>query len=119
MRSKHGQATRIALNSDQERDHGVLWIKDNGCGFTESTAKRAKGMGLRTIRYRAGMSRPISKLKSVLNQGIPPLLAPSREFVKQRRAKSAKPKAIGKLRILIIDDHVNGSGRRGRNHHRT
>jgi DNA-binding NarL/FixJ family response regulator len=26
--------------------------------------------------------------------------------VKARRAKSAKPKAIGKLRILIIDDHV-------------
>jgi signal transduction histidine kinase len=66
---KHGQATRIALTLDQIRDQGVLRIKDNGCGFTEATAKNAKGMGLRTIRYRAGMIPAYLQLRSVLNQG--------------------------------------------------
>ena len=66
---KHGQASRITVTLDQARDTGILKIKDNGRGFTAAIVHHAQGMGLRTIRYRAGMIPAYLQLKSVPNRG--------------------------------------------------
>ena len=66
---KHGQATKISVTLDQAGDRGILQIKDNGCGFTRVDANDAQGMGLRTIRYRAGMIPAYVQIKSIPNRG--------------------------------------------------
>jgi signal transduction histidine kinase len=50
-------------------DEAILRIKDNGCGFSQATANEAQGMGLRTIRYRAGMVPAYLQIESRLNRG--------------------------------------------------
>jgi PAS domain S-box-containing protein len=66
---KHGQATKIKVTLDQMGDEAILRIKDNGCGFSQATANEAQGMGLRTIRYRAGMVPAYLQIESRLNRG--------------------------------------------------
>lgn len=66
---KHGQATRIKVTLDQTGDEAILTIKDNGCGFSQANAHDAQGMGLRTIRYRAGMIPAYLQIESRLNRG--------------------------------------------------
>jgi two-component system, LuxR family, sensor kinase FixL len=51
---RHGRADEIAILLDAEADEAVLSITDNGSGFAEPE-KNHDGMGLRIMKYRAGM----------------------------------------------------------------
>src|SRR5215468_7661628 len=51
---KHGKAKDITIELDCEPDRISLRVRDNGVGFSRGAAKN-KGMGLRIMRYRAGM----------------------------------------------------------------
>jgi PAS domain S-box-containing protein len=66
---KHGQATRIRVSLERAGDEAILRITDNGRGFSQVTANKAQGMGLRTIRYRAGMIGAYLQIESRLNRG--------------------------------------------------
>lgn len=53
---KHGHARRIEIRLAREGDgRGVLTIDDDGVGFKAEEASRSNGMGLRGMRYRAGL----------------------------------------------------------------
>ena len=49
--ARHGQAKKIAVTLLVEGDNGILKISDDGQGIPP--IKEAKGLGLRTMRYRA------------------------------------------------------------------
>jgi signal transduction histidine kinase len=51
---KHGKATDVMMELDCEPGRISLRVSDNGVGFSREAAKN-KGMGLRIMRYRAGM----------------------------------------------------------------
>jgi two-component system sensor kinase FixL len=51
---KHGKAKEVTLELDFEPERVSLSVRDNGMGFSREAAKN-KGMGLRIMRYRAGM----------------------------------------------------------------
>ena len=51
---KHGKAKDVTIELDCEPDRVTLSVKDNGVGFSREAANN-KGMGLRIMRYRAGM----------------------------------------------------------------
>ena len=48
---RHGNADRITIRLEQSRDDLILTIQDDGVGF--DPAQMEKGLGLRTMRYRA------------------------------------------------------------------
>lgn len=55
---RHGQATSLAISLDRAGDRLALGIRDNGSGFQNSHDKgtdKNAGMGLRIMRYRAGL----------------------------------------------------------------
>jgi two-component system sensor kinase FixL len=49
---KHGRAKRIEINLEAKGSHQVLSVKDNGVGLPQKL-RRAKGVGLRIMQYRA------------------------------------------------------------------
>ena len=49
---KHGRATGIVLRLTTDGQHLILSIADNGIGFPAQTVE-TKGMGMRTMKYRA------------------------------------------------------------------
>jgi len=49
---KHGKASSIDIEFSTSREHLLLRIKDNGCGFPE-TPKKNNGMGIRIMHFRA------------------------------------------------------------------
>src|SRR5215470_15644393 len=51
---KHGKAKDVTIELDCEPARISLRVRDNGVGFSRGAAKN-KGMGLRIMRYRAGM----------------------------------------------------------------
>src|SRR5580765_1147188 len=51
---KHGKAKGVTLELDFEPERVSLSVRDSGMGFSREAAKN-KGMGLRIMRYRAGM----------------------------------------------------------------
>jgi signal transduction histidine kinase len=51
---KHGQAKRIAIRLTQNRRQITLVVTDNGLGLAAGQ-KQNIGMGLRIMRYRAGL----------------------------------------------------------------
>jgi len=51
---KHGRAKRIVITLREAGERFVLSIKDDGVGLAKAAAP-GKGMGLRIMRYRAGM----------------------------------------------------------------
>jgi len=51
---RHGTATDVAISIDLDETEAILFIRDNGSGFTEAV-KNPHGMGLRIMKYRAGM----------------------------------------------------------------
>jgi signal transduction histidine kinase len=51
---RHGRADEIAISLQTEAGEAVLSVTDNGLGFTEPKKER-RGMGLRIMKYRAGM----------------------------------------------------------------
>lgn len=50
---KHGNPTEIEVHCWRERNRGFLAVRDNGTGV-EPDALRNRGLGLRSMRYRAG-----------------------------------------------------------------
>jgi PAS domain S-box-containing protein len=58
---KHGKATRVIIRVGYEAERLSLHVMDNGCGIPK-VLPRGDGMGLRIMRYRAGM---ISGLLSI------------------------------------------------------
>lgn len=51
---KHGKATSIEVELFSDNQHLLLRIKDNGCGFSE-TSHQSDGMGIRIMHFRAQM----------------------------------------------------------------
>jgi PAS domain S-box-containing protein len=51
---KHGKATRVWIGLNGRQRRVTLWIRDNGAGFRADSEKKG-GMGLRIMKYRAGM----------------------------------------------------------------
>ncbi|HWW01837.1 MAG TPA: PAS domain S-box protein [Candidatus Acidoferrum sp.] len=51
---KHGKASRVLIRLESSPARTILRVTDDGRGFPEP-APRSKGMGLRIMRYRAGM----------------------------------------------------------------
>jgi hypothetical protein len=52
---KHGQASRITLELIAGPKRATLRVKDNGAGFSGNAPEPGAGMGLRIMRYRAGI----------------------------------------------------------------
>ncbi|MGA2245949.1 MAG: PAS domain S-box protein [Verrucomicrobiota bacterium] len=52
---KHGKATRISIHLKSDPGRVYLGISDNGSGFAPEQVSSANGMGLRIMRFRAGM----------------------------------------------------------------
>ena len=52
---KHGKATEISIHLKSDPGWIYLGISDNGRGFAPKENGSSKGMGLRTMRFRAGM----------------------------------------------------------------
>jgi PAS domain S-box-containing protein len=51
----HGQATKISIHLKSDPGRIYLGVSDNGHGFAPETAAAAGGMGLRIMKFRAGM----------------------------------------------------------------
>jgi two-component system, LuxR family, sensor kinase FixL len=51
---KHGKARQIVIEVRSENDRAILTVADDGVGFPKETQKHP-GMGLRIMKYRAGM----------------------------------------------------------------
>ncbi|HEX9046495.1 MAG TPA: sensor histidine kinase, partial [Verrucomicrobiae bacterium] len=52
---KHGKATEITIHLKADPGWIYLGISDNGIGFSLGAAAKSEGMGLRIMKYRAGM----------------------------------------------------------------
>jgi signal transduction histidine kinase len=51
---RHARARRIRITMEKERDDILLMIEDDGMGLSDDLPAN-QGMGLQTMRYRAGM----------------------------------------------------------------
>lgn len=52
---KHGKATEISLHLKADPGWIYLGVRDNGIGFSLEPTAKSKGMGLRIMKFRAGM----------------------------------------------------------------
>ena len=52
---KHGKASEIAIHLKSDPGRIYLGVSDNGCGFAPEQPTASNGMGLRIMKYRAGM----------------------------------------------------------------
>lgn len=67
---KHARPSRIVVSLKKCDARIQLAVEDNGKGFSPDASKHAaRGMGLRTIAYRAGMINADLKVDSVLGKG--------------------------------------------------
>jgi two-component system CheB/CheR fusion protein len=60
---RHGRAEEVTITLEARGNEAVLSIVDNGVGFPEET-EPGQGMGLRTMKYRAGMIGGILEVRS-------------------------------------------------------
>lgn len=65
--ARHGQAKKISITLMVEGDKGILKISDDGQGI--SSTKESKGMGLRTMRYRAAEMQGALRIDSQPGSG--------------------------------------------------
>lgn len=65
---KHGQPRRIVISLSQKRNRLVLEVLDDGRGFIVDRLA-AEGLGLRVMRYRAGLFGGELQVKSALGKG--------------------------------------------------
>jgi PAS domain S-box-containing protein len=65
---KHGKATAVIITLGRENERLRLVVEDNGAGF-DSTLKGRQGMGIRIMRYRAGVIGASLDLQSQPNHG--------------------------------------------------
>ncbi|MCB1068726.1 MAG: PAS domain S-box protein [Verrucomicrobia bacterium] len=52
---KHAGATSLSIRLFPDRGNLILSVEDNGCGISEPGGTEHPGMGLRIMKYRAGM----------------------------------------------------------------
>ena len=76
---KHGMADWIELSLSEDDEHIYLSIKDKGRGATEGFEEK-KGIGLRIMRYRAGIIGGSVALKSAKN-GFEVFVSIKKEFL--------------------------------------
>ena len=65
---KHGKADRITISLGVDEGMATLRIVDNGGGFPAS-AEGGPGMGLRSMRYRAGTIGAALEIETALPRG--------------------------------------------------
>ena len=65
---RHGQARHIWIQLAERKDGLLLRVRDDGTGLPKDLAKN-RGMGLRTMRYRAELIGAQLELKSEPGQG--------------------------------------------------
>ncbi len=65
--ARHGQAKKIAISLMVEGDEGILKISDDGQGT--SPTEKSKGLGLRTMRYRAAELQGVLRIDSQPGSG--------------------------------------------------
>jgi PAS domain S-box-containing protein len=52
---QHGKARRVILGLTTAGDRGILTVRDDGIGVPADAENNKQGLGLRSMRYRAGM----------------------------------------------------------------
>jgi len=67
---KHGRAKHIDVSLFTKADRTLLTIEDDGGGFGQPSANNGAGMGLRTMRYRAGLIGATLVLQQVDSGGV-------------------------------------------------
>jgi hypothetical protein len=67
---KHGKATSIRLELIAGPKRAILRVKDNGTGFSADPSAHGAGMGLRIMRYRAGIIGGSLQLEAVPAGGV-------------------------------------------------
>jgi PAS domain S-box-containing protein len=70
---KHGRAKKIEIKLSAESDQTILRINDNGAGFSPVAATgngHGKGMGLRTMQYRAALIGATLRVESLDTGGV-------------------------------------------------
>ena len=66
---KHGHPSQLLVSLKKRGEKAVLTIRDNGAGFSPNGQQHSRGMGLRTIAYRAGMIGADLEVKSKPGRG--------------------------------------------------
>ncbi len=66
---KHGHPSHLLVSLKKRGEKTVLRIQDNGAGFSVDRQQHSRGMGLRTIAYRAGMIGADLQVKSKPGHG--------------------------------------------------
>lgn len=66
---KHGQAQAIEIGLSANKERILLTVRDDGVGLAEAFSSR-KGMGIRTMRYRAGMIGGSLAIENALPCGV-------------------------------------------------
>ncbi len=84
---RHGRATRITLELICARSRGRLVIRDNGSGKFDAI-KKSHGLGLRTMRNRAGLLDGTLEIKSGSAGTVVTCLFPCAVMKKSRQTKS-------------------------------
>ncbi len=67
---KHGRAKFIEVGLFLRSDRIILSIEDDGHGFGQPSANNGSGMGLRTMRYRAGLIGATLVLQQIDSGGV-------------------------------------------------
>ena len=65
---KHGKAANITVSLERRNNHFALGVQDDGIGFSLPGQSRT-GMGVRIMRYRAGVIGASLDLKSEPGRG--------------------------------------------------
>ena len=65
---KHGKARRVDISLKSAGDRFTLSIADDGAGFSNET-KKSGGMGLHTMKYRAGIVNAALDVRSAPGSG--------------------------------------------------
>lgn len=65
---KHAQPEHIDVRLQLDNNHVILAVEDDGTGFREST-RETRGIGLRIIRYRAGLINALVTITSAAGRG--------------------------------------------------
>ncbi|PCJ26331.1 MAG: hypothetical protein COA97_05990 [Flavobacteriales bacterium] len=66
---KHSNATEIRIKLENNKEHIILNLKDNGIGFNINDMKLSKGHGLKNIKNRIESLKGKASMNSIMNEG--------------------------------------------------
>jgi signal transduction histidine kinase len=66
---KHGKAKSVQISLRPDYDRNVLTVTDDGVGFS-SDGRKSPGMGVHTMKYRAGVVGATLQIRSGVNAGV-------------------------------------------------